>query len=67
MDEPHEFDCQSCGEHIISFVTHANDNPKCLTCAWIDTLPNESDRQAMRRYFKIKEKSDVQKDQEPLV
>lgn len=53
---PIEFDCIDCGVHVFQFVnlqftpgSQANDDHVCAECAFIRTIEDPAEREALRR------------------
>jgi hypothetical protein len=52
-DQPREFDCIDCGMHVVSWGPMvANDQDLCVTCAWLRTVADETERRRLRTFLK---------------
>ena len=44
-----EFDCIDCGLHVICIVPPPQPRQRCAGCQWLADLPNEADREGLRK------------------
>jgi hypothetical protein len=50
MIEPREFTCTDCGAEVVDFTPiAANDCDLCGQCRWLRAIPDDEEREALRR------------------